>query len=50
MTLGGANVWTNFSYGYRNESPSGFRFRLQDRFTTASRQSPHVEKESDQST
>ena len=24
MTLGGANVWTNFSYGYRNESPSGW--------------------------
>ena len=23
MTLGGANVWSNFSYGYRNESPSG---------------------------
>ena len=28
----------------------GFRFRLQDRFTTASRQSPHVERKSDQST
>jgi len=28
----------------------GFRFRLQDRFTTASRQFPHVERESDQST
>ena len=24
MTLGGANVWTNFSYGYRNDSPSGW--------------------------
>ena len=24
MTLGGANVWSNFSYGYRNESPSGW--------------------------
>ncbi len=24
MTLGGANVWTNFSYGYRNEFPSGW--------------------------
>ncbi len=24
MTLGGANVWTNFSYGYRNESPCGW--------------------------
>ncbi len=24
MTLGGANVWTNFSYGYHNESPSGW--------------------------
>ena len=24
MTFGGANVWTNFSYGYRNESPSGW--------------------------
>ena len=24
MTLGGANVWTNFSYGYCNESPSGW--------------------------
>ena len=24
MSLGGANVWTNFSYGYRNESPSGW--------------------------
>ena len=24
MTLGGANVWTNFSYGYRNEYPSGW--------------------------
>ena len=24
MTLGGAHVWTNFSYGYRNESPSGW--------------------------
>ena len=24
MSLGGADVWTNFSYGYRNESPSGW--------------------------
>ncbi len=24
MTLGGSNVWTNFSYGYRNESPCGW--------------------------
>ena len=24
MSFGGANVWTNFSYGYRNESPSGW--------------------------
>ena len=24
MTLGGANVWSNFSYGYRNEYPSGW--------------------------
>jgi len=24
MTLGGANVWTNFSYGYCNKSPSGW--------------------------
>ena len=24
MTLGGANVWTNFSYGYRNHTPSGW--------------------------
>ena len=24
MSLGGANVWTNFSYGYHNESPSGW--------------------------
>ena len=24
MVLGGANVWTNFSYGYRNEYPSGW--------------------------
>ena len=24
MTLGETNVWTNFSYGYRNESPSGW--------------------------
>ena len=24
MTVGGAHVWTNFSYGYRNESPSGW--------------------------
>ncbi len=24
MILGGANVWTNFSYGYCNESPSGW--------------------------
>ena len=24
MTQGGANVWSNFSYGYRNESPSGW--------------------------
>ena len=24
MTLGGANVWSNFSYGYHNESPSGW--------------------------
>ena len=24
MTLGGTNVWTNFSYGYRSESPSGW--------------------------
>ena len=24
MTLGGANVWTNFSYGYRNDYPSGW--------------------------
>ena len=23
MTLGGANVWSNFSYDYCNESPSG---------------------------
>ena len=28
MTLGGANVWTNFSYGYRNESPSGWLLNL----------------------
>jgi len=24
MTVAGANVWSNFSYGYRNESPSGW--------------------------
>ena len=24
MSLGGANVWTNFSYGYRNEYPTGW--------------------------
>ena len=24
MTLGGANVWTNFSYGYRNDTPNGW--------------------------
>ena len=24
MTLGGAHVWTNFSYGYRNVYPSGW--------------------------
>ena len=24
MILGGANVWSNFSYGYRNESPCGW--------------------------
>ena len=24
MTLGGANVWSNFSYGSRNEPPSGW--------------------------
>ena len=24
MTLGGSNVWTNFSYGYRNDTPSGW--------------------------
>ncbi len=24
MTFGGAHVWTNFSYGYRNHSPSGW--------------------------
>ena len=24
MTLGGGNVWTSFSYGYHNESPSGW--------------------------
>ena len=24
MPLGGANVWSNFSYGYRSESPSGW--------------------------
>ena len=24
MTLGGSNVWTNFSYGYHNDSPSGW--------------------------
>ena len=24
MALGGTNVWTNFSYGYRNEYPSGW--------------------------
>ena len=24
MVFGGANVCTNFSYGYRNESPSGW--------------------------
>ena len=23
MTLGGANVWTNFSYGSRTDTPSG---------------------------
>jgi len=28
----------------------GFRFQLQDWFTSTSRQSPQVEKESDQST
>ena len=24
MVFGEAHVWTNFSYGYRNESPSGW--------------------------
>ena len=24
MVLGGTDVWLNFSYGYRNESPSGW--------------------------
>ena len=24
MTLGGANVWSNFSYGYRIDKPSGW--------------------------
>ena len=24
MTIGGSSVWTNFSYGYLNESPSGW--------------------------
>ena len=24
MTLGGANVWSNFSYGYRTDSPRGW--------------------------
>ena len=24
MTLGGANVWSNFSYGYRIDTPSGW--------------------------
>ena len=24
MALGGTNVWTNFSYGYRSEYPSGW--------------------------
>ena len=24
MTLGGANVWSNFSYGYRIDNPSGW--------------------------
>ena len=24
IALGGANVWSNFSYGYRNEPPSGW--------------------------
>tara|TARA_Y200000002_G_scaffold255546_1_gene211994 strand:- start:176 stop:469 length:294 start_codon:yes stop_codon:yes gene_type:complete len=24
MTFGGEHVWTNFSYGYRNESPNGW--------------------------
>ncbi len=24
MVFGGTKVWTNFSYGYRNESPSGW--------------------------
>ena len=24
MTLGGTHVWTNFSYGYRNDSPNGW--------------------------
>ena len=24
MILGRTNVWSNFSYGYRNESPSGW--------------------------
>ena len=24
MTLGGSNVWSNFSYGYRIDNPSGW--------------------------
>ncbi len=24
MVLGGASVWTSFSYGYRNDSPNGW--------------------------
>ena len=24
MTFGGANVWTNFSYGYHNQLPAGW--------------------------
>ncbi len=26
MTVGGPNVWSNFSYGYRNESTTGWLF------------------------
>ena len=54
MTLGGANVWSNFSYGYRNESPSGWLlnpdrsklilFTRNEKSTTATKVKSHEQR------